>query len=49
MTVRELREALKGVPDDYEVIVYADTEMLRKGFASQVITAEADEEFTLAI
>lgn len=49
MTVKELREALEGVPDDMDVVVYADTEMLRKGFASQVITAEADEEFTLAI
>lgn len=49
MTVGELRKVLDGVPDDMDVVVYADTETLRKGFASQVSTAEADEDFTLAI
>ena len=36
MTVGELRKELEGVPDDINVVVYADTEMLRKGvcFAS---------------
>ena len=44
MTVGELRKELEGVPDGVDIVVYADTELLRKGFASQVLAAEADEE-----
>lgn len=49
MTVGELRKELEGVPDEMEVIVYADTEELRQGHAAQVTWVEADEELTIAI
>lgn len=49
MTVKELREALEGVPDDAIIAVYADTKTLVAGFAAEATDCAQTEvdQFTI--